>query len=348
LPGRTTLGVERLQGDFLDALWYEGHPLSLVLAPLGWLYAAVVRLRRTAYRTGLLRSHRIGVPVVVVGNVSVGGTGKTPLVIGLARFLAARGWRPGIVCRGYGGRARTWPRVVVPDSDPAEVGDEAVLLAQRTGLPVLACGPERVRAARRLAQDGGCDLVISDDGLQHLALARDVEVAVVDGERRHGNGRCLPAGPLREPASRLDAVDMVVSTGAARHGEFAMRLEAGAALALEDAGRQRQLQSFTGTRVHAVCGIGNPQRFFSMLSDAGLVVVRHPLPDHHAFVSGDLEFGDGAPVLMTEKDAVKCRAFARPGHWYVPVTAVLPGAFCERVEGLLAATGGQRRAQALP
>jgi tetraacyldisaccharide 4'-kinase len=346
LPGTTTLGAERLQGDLLDALWYRGHPLSLLLAPLGWLYAAAARLRRAAYRIGLLRSHRVGVPVVVVGNVSVGGTGKTPLVIGLARFLTARGWSPGIVCRGYGGRSRTWPRVVRPDSDPVEVGDEAVLLAQRTGLPVLACGPARVRAARGLAGDGGCDLVISDDGLQHLALARDVEVVVVDGERRHGNGRCLPAGPLREPVSRLASVDFVVSTGAARRGEFPMRLDAGPAHALQDAGLRRRLRCFEGSPVHAVCGIGNPERFFSTLSDAGLTVLRHPFPDHHPFVPGDVAFGDGAPVLMTEKDAVKCRAFAGPGHWVVPVTAVLPDAFCERLERLLAVA--RRRGSALP
>ncbi len=307
-----------------------------------------MRLRRAAYRRGVLPGHRVGVPVVVVGNVAVGGTGKTPLVIWLAGFLAERGWRPGVVCRGYGGGATAWPQPVRADSDPREVGDEAVLLASRTGAPVIACGPRRVRAARDLARDGGCDVVISDDGLQHLALARDLEVVVVDGERRHGNGRCLPAGPLREPLACLADVDLVVCNGDARSGEFAMALVPAPAQRVAGGGARRPLAAFADGLVHAVCGIGNPPRFFAMLRKAGLTLREHAFPDHHPFRPRDLDFGDDAPVLMTEKDAVKCRGFAGPRHWYVPVSAELPHAFCERLEGLLARAGAPRSREAAP
>ena len=319
-------------------MWYRSHPLSLLLAPLGWLYALVMIVRRSAYRVGLLPEHRVGVPVIVVGNVSVGGTGKTPLVVWIAGFLAAEGWRPAIVSRGYGGRARRWPQPVRVDSDPALVGDEAVLLARRTGCPTVASGSRRVEAARALVRNGACDVIVSDDGLQHLALARDVEIVVIDAERRHGNGRCLPAGPLREPLGRLASVDLLVSNGPARRGEFEMRLAPGPAVRLVD-GERRPLAAFRGTSVHAVCGIGNPARFFAALSDHGLMVTGHAFPDHHPFSGADLAFDDEAPVLMTEKDAVKCARFAGPRHWYVPVTAELPEAFCLRLERLLPRRG---------
>lgn len=321
--------------SLLQRVWYARHPLSLLLAPLGWLYGTFMRLRRAAYAAHLLPSTQLDVPVVVVGNVAVGGTGKTPAVVWLAGYLAARGWRPGIVCRGYGGTARNWPQQVRADSDPVAVGDEAVLLARRAACPVVACGPRRVLAARELVRHGACDLVISDDGLQHLRLAREVEIAVIDGERRHGNGRCLPAGPLREPASRLRSVDLVISNGAAWRGEFAMSLLPGPAIRLDDPQRRVALATFAGSTVHAVCGIGNPRRFFAMLKTHGLVVLEHPLPDHHRFSAGDLSFGDDLDVLMTEKDAVKCRGFATDRHWYVPITAQLPDAFCTRLDRLL-------------
>jgi len=320
----------------LRELWYGRHPLSLALAPLGWAVSAVARVRRLLYRTGILIGTHVGVPVVVVGNLAVGGTGKTPLVVWLAGFLASRGWRPGIVCRGYGGNATRWPQPVRADSDPAEVGDEAVLLARRAACPVVASGPRRALAATEMVRHTDCDVVISDDGLQHLALERDVEIAVLDGVRRHGNGRCLPAGPLREPLGRLRAVDLVVANGAARRGEFAMTLVPGPAINLAQPSRRRPLAEFSSGTVHAVCGIGNPGRFFSMLAGLGVSAMEHPFPDHHPFAARDLDFGDAAAVLMTEKDAVKCQSFARPEHWYVPVTAELSDAFCTRLERLLA------------
>ena len=241
--------------------WYAPGPFGALLAPAGWLVALFTVLRRGAYRAGLRRSWRVGCPVVVVGNLSTGGTGKTPLVIAIAKLLAERGVRVGVVCRGYRGAASRWPRKVRPDSDPDRVGDEAVLLARRTGVPV-AAGPNRIGAARILFRRSKCDVILSDDGLQHLRLARDVEIVVVDGVRRHGNGRCMPAGPLREPLGRLASVDLVVVNGAGTQGELEMRLVAGDAVNLADASLTRPLDSFRGVPVHALCAIGHQERFF--------------------------------------------------------------------------------------
>ena len=303
------------------AFWYEPNPIELLLAPLGWAVALFTVLRRAAYRVGLRRSRQVGCPVVVVGNLAVGGTGKTPLVIAIAKLLTRHGLRVGVVCRGYRGSASRWPRKVRPDSDPGRVGDEAVLLSRRTGGPV-AAGVNRIAAARILVRRSRCDVIVSDDGLQHLRLARDVEIVVVDGERRHGNGRCLPAGPLREPLGRLASVDLVVVNGAAREGELDMQLVAGDATSLSDAQKTRPLESFRGAPVHAVCGIGHTERFFRTLESHGLTIIRHPFPDHHPFSESEIRFADGAPVLMTEKDAVKCERFADARHWHVPVEAV--------------------------
>ena len=303
--------------------WYAPDPIYALLAPLGWVVAVFTVLRRAAYRTGMRRSRQVGCPVVVAGNLAVGGTGKTPLVIATAKLLSRHGLRVGIVCRGYRGSAHRWPRQVRPDSDPDRVGDEAVLLARRAGVPV-AAGPNRIAAARILVRRSKCDIILSDDGLQHLRLARDVEIVVVDGVRRHGNGRCLPAGPLREPLSRLASVDLVVVNGGeAQQGEFAMQLAAGDAANLADAGVTRPLDAFRGSSVHAVCAIGHAERFFRTLEAHGLTIVRHPFPDHHPFSEEEIRFPDGAPVLMTEKDAVKCERFADARHWYVPVEAAL-------------------------
>ena len=302
--------------------WYSPDPLGVVLAPVGWLFALFTVLRRLAYRVGLRRSWQVGCPVVVVGNISVGGTGKTPLVIAIARLLARHGLRVGVVCRGYRGSASRWPRKVRPDSDPARVGDEAVLLARRTGAPV-AAGPNRIAAARILVRRAKCEVILSDDGLQHLRLARDVEIVVIDGARRHGNGHCMPAGPLREPLGRLASVDLVVVNGDGRPGELEMRLEPGDAVNLADASLTRPLESFRGAPVHAVCAIGHQERFFRTLEAHGLTIVRHPFPDHHPFREEEIRFSDDVPVLMTEKDAVKCERFAGAQHWYVPVEAAL-------------------------
>ena len=282
-------------------------------------------LRRLAYLARLLPSARVGIPVVAIGNLTVGGSGKTPLAIHVAELLKARGWSPAIVSRGYGGTVRA-PRAVSLASDPAEVGDEPVLMARRAGCPVWV-GPDRAAVAVRLRDEHpDCDVIVLDDGLQHYGLRRDLEIAVVDA-RAFGNGFMLPAGPLREPRTRLWSVDAVVAHGTDRVKGFAMRLEGDELHRATDARERRRLQSFAGERVHAVAGIGDPNRFFLQLSKAGVKVVPHPYPDHHPFRERDLEFGDGAPVLMTEKDAVKCKRFARPQHWVLPVRAVPEPAF---------------------
>ncbi|MDZ4261024.1 MAG: tetraacyldisaccharide 4'-kinase [Pseudomonadota bacterium] len=305
--------------------WYSARA-PLWLLPLSWLFLVLVKVRRLAYKTGLLRSFRLPVPVIIVGNISVGGTGKTPLVAWLVKALQQAGYRPGIISRGYGGQAQQWPQQVLPDSDPLLVGDEPLLLAQRCGCPVVAA-PDRVLAARQLLEHSNCNILISDDGLQHYRLQRDIEIVVVDGARRFGNGHCLPAGPLREPVSRLKQVDFVVANGAAMSGEVAMQLVPGALVALLDGDETASLAELHGQQVHAVAGIGNPARFFALLKQHGLSVIEHPFPDHHHFVVDDLFFADKLPVLMTEKDAVKCRRYADARMWYLPVEAQLDDSF---------------------
>jgi tetraacyldisaccharide 4'-kinase len=308
----------------IDTFWHRIRPAHLVLYPASLLFGALVAARRWLHAHGMLHSERLPVPVIVVGNISVGGTGKTPLVIGLARALARHGFKPGIITRGYGGTSAVQP--VTPQADPARAGDEPVLLAQRSGCPVWT-GRRRVQAARALlAANPECDVLISDDGLQHYAMQRDIEIAVVDGRRQFGNGLLLPAGPLREPPRRLESVDAVVVNGGSliarvRARQYSMELRGTHLANLADPGRVESPQALSGRRVHAVAGIGNPQRFFDHLRALGLEVRPQPFPDHFAFTPADLAFAGDDPVVMTEKDAVKCRAFARASWWYLPVEA---------------------------
>jgi tetraacyldisaccharide 4'-kinase len=323
----------------LNRIWYGdahgGYPYtSLLLLPLSWLYGVVMSVRRAMYAQGWLPSYRVDRPVVVVGNLTVGGTGKTPLVAWLAEKLKERGLRVGILSRGYGSTA-TAPRVVEPNSRWQDTGDEPLLLRQRTGCDTVI-SIDRVAGAQLLVQRGA-DVILADDGLQHLRLARDVEIIVVDGARGFGNGRLLPAGPLREPASRASLSNLMVVNGAPEHPSIAhqpaardmqpvqMTLAPGRVLPVVAVKADRSLESFRGQRVHAVAGIGNPWRFFADLRGRGLDIVEHPFPDHHPFTAADFAFHDGAPVLMTEKDAVKCRTLAGvaalASAWYVPVTA---------------------------
>ncbi|MFN9737997.1 MAG: tetraacyldisaccharide 4'-kinase [Pseudomonadota bacterium] len=313
----------------LEAIWYGGAPPPWPLRVLELVYRGALGLRRWLYGAGILGSARIGVPVLVIGNLTVGGTGKTPLVAALAVELRQRGWHPGIALRGYGGRRRR-PGMVEPHADPAAHGDEALLLVRATGVPV-ATGPRRAAAAALLARRG-CDVVLCDDGLQHWALARDLEVLVVDGNRRFGNGHLLPAGPLREPVSRALGVDHIVTNGGApRAGEVPMRVVGQRALALDGSGRALALDALRGREVHAVAGIGNPDRFFALLQGFGIRVRPHPWPDHYPFEGRELAFDDDLPVLVTEKDAVKCSRFADARTWVVPVEAELPLAFIDRL-----------------
>lgn len=319
----------------LDYYWYHKHPLVMLLVPLSWLFCMVGILRRKAYQAHLLKVTRLPVPVIIVGNISVGGTGKTPLVVWLVDFLKQAGYKPAIISRGYGGAAQKWPQRVLPDSDAASVGDEAVLLARRCDCP-MAVAPNRVAAARMVLENNGCDIIVCDDGLQHYALARDIEIAVIDGMRRFGNGYCLPAGPLREPPGRLDSVDFVVVNGEAaevinNQAQFSMHLHPGALRQVNGDNKICDLGVFHGQVVHAVAGIGHPARFFQYLKASGIEIIEHAFPDHHPFTVQDLQFGDDASVIMTEKDAVKCRDFARENHWYMPVDAQLDSEFGERL-----------------
>ncbi|HSD97091.1 MAG TPA: tetraacyldisaccharide 4'-kinase [Sulfuricaulis sp.] len=305
---------------WLEQHWYRFTPISLLLLPLSWLYCLLMFLRRGLYRLRIFSSVRLPVPVVVVGNITVGGTGKTPLVIWLADFLRQQGMRPGIVLRGYGGSAVDWPLTVTPDHDPDVVGDEAVMLARQSRCPV-AADPDRVRGAQHLVREHHCDVIVSDDGLQHLRLMRDIEIAVIDGTRRFGNGRCLPAGPLREPVSRLNDVDLRVVNGEPQPGELVMTLAETGLCRVNAPDTYASAGSFRGETVHAVAGIGHPARFFSHLRRLGLKAIEHPFPDHYRFRATDVRFGDGLAVIMTQKDAVKCERFADDNMWYLAIEA---------------------------
>lgn len=315
------------QSEFAARHWYRLSPLSVLLYPLSLVFRMAVALRRLAFRLGVLPTTRVAIPVIVVGNLTVGGTGKTPLVLALVEALRARGMRPGILSRGYGGASAS-PRAVAAGDDPGQSGDEPVLLAERSGCPVWV-GADRVAAARALvAAHPECSVILCDDGLQHYRLRRDFEIAVED-ERGAGNGLLLPAGPLREPASRR--VDATVVNGEPGSGKLAMRLVTGGLYRVGDAAARLQPSDLAGKRLYAVAGIGNPARFFATLSRMGLAFSARPFPDHHAFTAGDLQFPGCDLVLMTEKDAVKCRRFGRRDLVAVRVEAEVDPALVELI-----------------
>ncbi len=327
--------------DAIVNAWYQGSPWLRLLLPLSWLFRHLAARRRDAYQNGEKPVYRAPVPVIVVGNITVGGAGKTPVVAWLVGFLREQGYRPGVISRGYGGTAPKYPWVVYSDTPAELAGDEPVMLVRRMGCP-LVVDPVRGNAAKCLLREADCDVIVCDDGMQHYALARDIEIAVLDGARGLGNGYCLPAGPLREPPERLGEVDLVVVNGDPQVPVPApfhvMQLVPGKLVELHD-GRQLALDAWSGAkRVHGVAGIGNPERFFQALERLGFEVVRHPFPDHHAYAAADFRFEEDLPVVMTEKDAVKCRGFARPGFWYLPVDADLGEGFAaalrERLQAL--------------
>ena len=330
--------------SWLNKFWYGGVSPPWWMMPLSLVYAAISGIRRFAYSRHLARSTRLPCPVVVVGNLSVGGTGKTPLVCWLAGQLIELGFRPGVVSRGYGGSSRA-ARLVQAADDSNKVGDEAILLARRSRVSV-ATGRNRPAAAQLLI-NAGCDIIISDDGLQHYALQRDCEIIVIDGDRRFGNGRLLPAGPLRETPARLERADAIVINGgdAENDGAMRMRLLATSAIAMKY-GTSKPLREFSGQPVHAIAAIGNPQRFFTMLRAVGISVVEHALPDHAKLGIDDISFPDDLPVLMTEKDAVKCRDIAGPHHWYVPVSVAFAAGDAEKLRSIVIQSIKKRAARA--
>lgn len=304
--------------------WQQRGPLALMLLPFAALFAAVSALRRATWRYGFRTADRVGIPVVVVGNITAGGTGKTPLTLWLARFLMDHGYHPGIISRGYGAK-NSHARAVPPDGHPKDYGDEPCLLAQRTGCPVWV-GTNRVNVADGLlAAHPETDVIISDDGLQHYRLARDFEIAVIDGALGLGNGWPLPAGPLREPASRLETVDAVVINGddSTQVWPRALRMQLQGETFRNLLHPQQTVSAghFSGRRVHAIAGIGNPQRFFAQLGRMGISCMPREFPDHHAYTATDLAFAGDEEIVMTEKDAVKCAAFASVRHWALVVNA---------------------------
>src|SRR3990167_9488545 len=294
--------------------WYRRstHIILWPLIPLAWLFQCIVSVRRFLYRHHLFKTDSFNAPVIVVGNLTVGGTGKTPFVIWLANFLKAEGYSPGIVSRGYGGKSRKRPYRVMPNTLIQEASDETLLIARKTACPVVIC-KDRIQAVRALLQETSCNIVISDDGLQHYRMDRRFEIVIVDGKRLFGNHLLLPAGPLREPLARLEEVQLVVVNGG--EGAHSMSCVIDELVAIQSHLRC-DLAAFPQKTVHAVAGIGHPERFFTLLRQAGLEVIPHIFPDHHSFCLHDICFDDAHPVIMTEKDAVKCEALADSRHWY--------------------------------
>lgn len=325
----------------IERHWYGITPLHLILLPLSLLFGLIAAVRRALYRAGVLRSRKLPVPVIVVGNITVGGSGKTPFALWLARQLLDAGWHPGIVSRGYRGRA-TAPRAVSPLDSAEQVGDEPLLMAQRQLCPVWIGRDRPAAASALLSAHPGCDVIISDDGLQHYRLRRDVEIAVVDGHRRFGNGFLLPAGPLREPVSRLKSVDAVVVNGGVADKEtFGMQLHGETFHNLLNPDNIASGSSFRNMHVHALAGIGHPERFFKYLEALGLSVTRHPLADHHRYTPADIAIDGADAVLMTEKDAVKCAPFATEKCWVLRVEALVDPALAQHILGKIAKYGRQ-------
>ncbi|ORM74971.1 tetraacyldisaccharide 4'-kinase [Pantoea wallisii] len=310
----------------IERIWSGRSPLWLLLWPLSLLYGAITWLIRLSFQRGWRNSWHAPRPVIVVGNLTAGGNGKTPVVIWLVQALQQRGLRPGVVSRGYGGKAEHYPLLVTAQTATGQAGDEPVLIAQRTQVPV-AVAPKRCQAVEALLAAHDLDVIITDDGLQHYALQRDREIVVVDGVRRFGNGWWLPAGPMRERASRLQSVNaVIVNGGIAQDGEIAMSLQPGLAINVLS-GETASLQQLPP--IVAMAGIGHPPRFFSTLQQQSVKPVAEiAFADHHAYSEEELSrlTQQGQCLLMTEKDAVKCRAFARANWWYLPVDAQLTGA----------------------
>ena len=322
--------------------WYKPFGfVTVCLLPVSLLFCFLSMLRRFLYQINVLKKIDIAVPVIVVGNINVGGTGKTPLVIAITQYLKAQGYKPGVISRGYGGKSRQWPQDVSPDSEPKLVGDEAVVIAHRCRCPV-SVGPDRIASAQSLIEQHQCNVIISDDGLQHYRLVRDIEIAVIDGVRRFGNGFCLPAGPLRELPGRLKKVDLVVSNGKSQPDEYEMELKSYAFHKLNNDTELKPLDAFTGSKVHAVSGIGNNERFFQQLQNLDINITKHPFSDHYRYRQKDLSFKDENPVLMTEKDAVKCKKFPMENAWYLRIDALLENRFYEKLNQTLRKCDGQK------
>ena len=316
----------------LDQYWYESSFIPWLLLPLSWLYCLIAIIRRKLYRLNILKSYRSQIPVIVIGNIVAGGSGKTPLLLSLCDYIEQKGFRPGVVSRGYGGSVNGVKQVQENDL-AAEIGDEPLMIFQRTGLPVVV-GADRVAAVNYLLENNDCDVVLSDDGLQHYRMQRELEIAVVDSERGFGNGFCLPAGPLRERKSRLQEVDIIVSNGFNTRSvdDCSYSLQIVSLNRLSD-DESSDLSSFLHKSVHAVAGIGNPDRFFRQLRHNGVELIEHAFADHHSYQQADFSGWSEDCIIMTEKDAVKCAKLQLPDAWVVKVVAD----FSDTLESQLAA-----------
>lgn len=329
--------------DRLLNAWYQGHPALIILRPLEWLYRWLTGRRRAAFVAGRREIYRAPVPVVVVGNITVGGTGKTPMILYLIEHCRARGIRVGVVSRGYGAQPPSFPWRVRAEHSAEQAGDEPLLIVQRSSVPLMI-DPDRSRAVRALLAQEPLDLILSDDGLQHYCLARDLELVLIDAARGLGNKRCLPAGPLREPPERLSSVDAVLYNGSANDpaGGYGFVLHPSALVNLCSAARVSTQHFPAAQQLHALAGIGNPQRFFTTLEQLNWRPITHAFADHANYSAAALQFAPPLPLVMTEKDAVKCRSFAQPDWWYLAVdarpSAAFIGWFDQQLDRLLPAT----------
>ena len=326
--------------DKLQQGWQRPGWLNYLLLPLSLVYGLLMLARRQCYRLGVFKRISLAVPVIVIGGVTVGGSGKTPVVLSLVRYFQDKGFRPGVICKGYKGNSPFWPREVNDSTTATLVGDEAQLIYELTGVAVVA-GPERVRNGVCLIDKFGCDILFSDDGFQHHALERDLDILALDGQAGYGNGWCLPAGPLREFRSQTRRADIVLVNGASEQRRFEIPDASRMSVRISEAynlagGIRKQLSEFTGEPVHGVAGVGNPTRFFRQLEQFGIDLVRHPFPDHHQFEESDLEFGDDGIILMTEKDAVKCRDMTIANNlWAVPAITEIDARVFDQIDQLI-------------
>ncbi len=302
---------------FIQYHWAKITPISICLWPLSLLYSALIFIRYNLYRHNILHAYHAKIPIVVVGNITVGGTGKSPLTIWLANRLAQSNYKPAIISRGYGANHQL-PLFVTPDHCASLVGDEAAMMRGRTDCPIVIC-KKRSRAVQAIEARGDCNIIISDDGLQHYPLAHDIGIICIDAQRLFGNRLCLPAGPLRESLHRLKTVDFVVCKGDSDAFKHSFELAADKLIALDDVKKTTTLKSLQGVTVHAVAGIGNPALFFNLLREHGLHIIEHPFVDHHHFVQSDFMFDTQHPIIMTEKDAVKCGHLGLKNAWYLSV-----------------------------
>mgnify|MGYP001188193965 CR=1 FL=1 len=318
----------------IDRIWYSKNIFGLPLIPFSFIYIFLIKLRKIFYQIGLFSTNKPNTPIIVVGNITIGGTGKTPLVIWLASYYKKLGYSPGIISRGYKGKYTSATKLVTINDSPVLVGDEPLLIKRNTNCPVIV-GRDRVNAAKEIIEKHNCNLVISDDGLQHYSLGRDIEIAVIDGQRRFGNGHCIPAGPLRELKDRLDSVDLVVSKYHAKKYEYKMEYIYNDLVSLNNPEKTMPISGLNSKKIHAISGISNPENFFSFLRSKNFELLIHEYPDHHIFNESDIKFNDNLPVVMTEKDAVKCFDYVNENCWYQPISVKLSESFIANLNKIL-------------